>query len=97
MQLYSFFSEIITAGFASCIALSIGRNEKKNADRFFTVGMLSALLTAVVLIAVQLLLLRPLCTLFANDATLYPLTLEYYRIILFSTFWALQQKVWKTE
>lgn len=89
MQIYGFISEILASGLAGCIAVAMGRNEKNEANRTFTSGMIAALITAALLTVLQVVFARNICTLFADDETLFPLTLEYYRVFLFSVFFIL--------
>ncbi len=86
MQIYGFLSEVLASGLVSCIATAMGRNEKKSANRIFTSGIFLAAIIAVVFTAVQFIFAPNICKLFANDATLYPAALEYYRYFLFSFF-----------
>lgn len=86
MQIYGFMSEILASGLVSCIAIAMGRNEKKSADRIFTSGVLFAAIIAVFLTAVQFIFAPGICRLFANDVELYSYALEYFRIFLFGFF-----------
>ena len=86
MQIYGFMSEILASGLVSCIAIAMGRNEKKSADRIFTSGVLFAAIIAVFLTAVQFIFAPGICRMFANDVELYPYALEYFRIFLFGFF-----------
>lgn len=92
MQIYCFLAEIFAVGLANCIAVSVGKNDKKNTNRVFTTGILTAFISAVILTVVQFAFAPGLCRLFANNDTLYPLTLEYYRIFLFSVFFILMSE-----
>lgn len=86
MQIYGFLSEVLALGLVSCIATAMGRNEKESADRIFTSGVFLSAILAVVLTATQFVFAPTICRLFANDAELYPLALEYYRYFLLGFF-----------
>lgn len=89
MQIYGFLTEILAVGLSNCIAGAVGRNDKTGADRTFTAGILTALAAAVIMTLGQSLFVDKVCRLFANDDTLYPLALEYYRVFQFCTFFIL--------
>ncbi|MDO5444169.1 MAG: MATE family efflux transporter [Eubacteriales bacterium] len=89
LQIYGFLEEILVSGLVTCIAHSIGQNNREDADRVFTVGMLSAVIMGIVLTFVQLIFADDICRVFANDETLYPMALEYYRVFIFSVFFIL--------
>ena len=89
LQVYGFLSQVLVSGLAACIALAVSRSEKKEADRTFTAGMTAGAALALILTVLQLAFSGEICRIFANDSTLYPLTLGYYRIFLFSVFFIL--------
>ena len=89
MQVYGFISEIFASGLATCIAISIGRGKKDDANGLFSTGMLSSLAAAVILTVLQLVFVKDICRVFADDETLFPQALEYYRYFLLSVFFIL--------
>lgn len=88
-QIFGFLSEIFASGLANCIAHSVGKNEKDNTNRIFTTGLMTALIVGLLLTAVQFAFSGGICRLFANNDTLYPMTLEYFRIFSFSVLFIL--------
>ena len=86
MHIYAFVAKVFATGLANRVVVALGRNEKENANRIFSAGTLAAVITSAALVIVQLVFMRRICVLFGGDGTLFPMVMQYYRIVLFSIF-----------
>lgn len=75
------FSAMLGDGTASFMSLKLGEKQEKEAAKGAAVGMVSVVLVGVILCAVYLIFLEPLCRLFGATDTILPYAMTYGRII----------------
>lgn len=71
------FALMIGDGTASYMSLMLGKKEERKAARGTAVGLIVTVLSGIILAAVYLILLEPLCTLFGATPEIIPYALQY--------------------
>ena len=72
-------------GSGNYISRALGRREKADAEEMAAVGLVSSVLTGVVLAALSFLLMRPILSLLGSTETILPYACDYFRFILMGT------------
>ncbi len=75
------FALMIGDGTASFISLMLGKKEDKKAAQGTVAGMIFTVVSGVLIAAIYLIFLRPLCTLFGATENVMPYALQYGGII----------------
>ena len=72
-------------GSGNFISRALGRREVSDAEEMATVGLVSSVLTGIILAAVSFVLMRPLLSLLGSTETIMPYACDYFRYILIGT------------
>ena len=72
-------------GSGNYISRALGRREMVDAEEMAAVGLVSSVLTGVVLAALSFLLMRPILSLLGSTETILPYACDYFRFILMGT------------
>ena len=72
-------------GSGNYISRALGRREVADAEKMAAVGLVSSVLTGLVLAAVSFLLMRPILSLLGSTETIMPYACDYFRFILVGT------------
>ena len=72
-------------GSGNYISRALGRRETVDAEEMAAVGLVSSILTGIVLAAVSFLLMRPILSLLGSTETILPYANDYFRYILLGT------------
>ncbi|MBR1912393.1 MAG: MATE family efflux transporter [Treponema sp.] len=75
------FALLIGDGTASYMSLMLGKKENHKAAQGTAVGLIASIIAGIVIAAVYLIFLKPLCLLFGATDAILPLALDYGRII----------------
>ena len=72
-------------GSGNYISRALGRREMADAGEMAAVGLISSVLTGIVLAAFSFLLMRPILSLLGSTETILPYACDYFRFILMGT------------
>ena len=72
-------------GSGNYISRALGRRETVDAEEMAAVGLVSSVLTGVVLAVLSFLLMRPILSLLGSTETIMPYAVDYFRYILIGT------------
>ncbi len=72
-------------GSGNYISRALGRREVCDAEEMAAVGLISSVLTGVVLAALSFLMMRPIMSLLGSTDTIMPYACDYFRFILIGT------------
>lgn len=84
-QLLASLAVLIGMGAATVISVSKGKRDNTTANRTFTTMCLMALIIGMILLVCQLGNTSFFCSILTTDALLYPLTYDYYSVLIVGT------------
>ena len=72
-------------GSGNYISRALGRRETADAEEMAAVGLVSSVLTGIILAALSFILMRPILSLLGSTETIMPYARDYFRFILMGT------------